>query len=215
VNPADVRGYDFWGQYKYSDMNEGVKDCWFWQLGYWIIEDVFSTVESLNAGSSSVYGSPVKRIERIGFAASDKPLGAGGKTSPDRPKYVIDSKDQLTESCTGRMSNDDIDVVHFNIVTVVSTKDIMSFMKELCSVKEHRFAGYTGGDAVRIFKHNQISILESQIRPVDLNSKEHQRYRYGNDAASEVDLVCEYIFNKKGYETIKPAPVKKDATPKK
>jgi hypothetical protein len=210
ANPAEVSGYDFWGQYKYSDMNDGVKDCWFWQLGYWIIEDVFSTVGSMNAGSSSVYSSPVKRVMRVGFATPDK-LGTGGKTSQDKPKYVIESKDQLTGSCTGRISNDRIDVVHFGIAAVVSTKDVMRFMKELCSAKEHRFAGQAGQDAVSVFKHNQITVLESQIKPVDLSSKEHQRYRYGPDSVVEVDLVCEYIFNKAGYDAIKPEMVKKVA----
>jgi len=213
ANPADVSGYNFWRQYNYSDMNEGVRDCWFWQLGYWIIEDVFSTVDSLNAGSSSVYSSPVKRVERVGFVTLDNLFGTGGKTPQDRPKYVIESKDQLTESCTGRMSNERIDVVHFSMAVVVSAKDVVSFMEELCRAKEHSFAGYTGGDAAKVFKHNQISILESQIRLVGLDSREHQYYRYGSDAVLEVEMICEYIFNKKGYEAVKPEIAKKDVKP--
>jgi hypothetical protein len=215
ANSTDVSGYNFWGQYKYSNMDEAVKDCWLWQIGYWIIEDVFSTVESMNAGSKSVFSSPVKRVMRVGYVTSDKLFGTGIKVSQDRPKYVIKPADQLTEACTGRISDEKIDVVHFSIAVVLGTQDVMLFMKELCSVKEHRFAGYKGQDTARVFKHNQISILESQIKPIDLNAKEHQRYRYGQDSVVEVDLVCEYIFNKDGYKAVKPELFKKDAEQKK
>jgi hypothetical protein len=36
----------------------------------------------------------------------------------------------------------------------------------------------------------------------------HRYYRYGDDNVVELDLVCEYIFNTKGYEPIKPESVK-------
>jgi hypothetical protein len=212
VNPADVSGYDFWEQYKYSNLETGVKDCWYWQLGYWIIEDVFSTVGTLNAGSSSVYTSPVKRVMKVGFTTPDKLSLSEGKTAQDAPKYVIKPEDQLTESCTARLCNENTDVVHFSVVAVVRLKDVMNFMKELCSAKEHQFTGYNGKEAVSVFKHNQISILESQIRPIDSMSKEHQNYRYGPDSVVEFDLVCEYLFNKNGYE--KPDLVKNDMGPK-
>ncbi|MGA2171512.1 MAG: hypothetical protein ABSG82_00680 [Sedimentisphaerales bacterium] len=215
ASPTDVSGYDFWSQYKYSDVNSAVKDCWFWQLGYWIIEDVFSTVESMNAGSSSVFSSPVKRVMRVGFVSPDKLFSSSDKASQDRPKYAIKPADQLAEACTGRISDDKIDVVHFSFSVVVGTKYVMSFMKELCSVKEHRFAGYTGQDTVRVLKHNQISILESQIKPIDLNAKEHQRYRYGQESVVEVVLVCEYIFNKEGYQEVEPDLETKDTAKKK
>jgi hypothetical protein len=74
---------------------------------------------------------------------------------------------------------------------------------------------YDGKGSVSVFKHNQISILESQIRPIDFASNEHQNYRYGPDPVVEVDLICEYIFNKNGYEAIKPDLVKKDAETRK
>jgi hypothetical protein len=190
------------------------QDCWFWQLGYWITEDVFSTVESMNAGSSSVYSSPVKRIIGIGFVTPDKLFVTGNnKTPQDKPKYVAKPEDQVTESLTGRISNDEIDVLHFSVVVVVNADAIIPFMKELCSEKEHRFFGYTGNDAAKSFKHNQISILESRARFVSPESPEHLHYRYGQGTAAEVELVCEYIFNKKGYEPIYPEVMKKKAEP--
>jgi hypothetical protein len=210
VNAADISGYDFWEQYEYSNLDQGVKDCWFWQLGYWIIKDVFSTVESMNAGSGNVNSSPVKRIMGVGFVSPDKLIVTGRKSQvpQDEPKYVIKPGDQLTESFTGLMSNDTIDVVQFSVVVVVDADAVIPFMEKLCSEKEHQFTGYTGEEPAKSFKHNQISILESNVKIIRPESAGHQYYRYGNQPAAEVELVCEYIFNKKGYGPIYPEALK-------
>lgn len=214
ASPDIVSGYDFWKTYKYSNEDESIKDCWFWQIGYWIIEDVFTTVEKMNAGSSSVFSSPVKRVERVGFLKPDA-LFVGGtgvgsrlKVAQDRPKYVTKPDEQLTESFTGRISNESMDVVHFSIVVVLSSKAIVPFMRELCNVKEHSFSGFTGQEPAKVFKHNQITILESRVKPVVLLSSDHQYYRYGTESVAEVEMVCEYIFNEQGYDAIKPESLK-------
>ncbi|MGA2070483.1 MAG: hypothetical protein ABSG97_03965 [Sedimentisphaerales bacterium] len=210
--PESVGGYDFWKAYQYSNIEDSVKDCWFWQVGYWIIEDVFSAAGAMNAGSSSVLTSPVKRVERVGFVAPDALFstgaGTGKTTSQGKPKYVTKPEEQLTESFTGRVSNEDIDVVHFGLVVVVSNKAIIPFMRELCSAKEHEFRGFTGQEPAKVFKHNQITILESRAKPVDLTSADHRYYRYGADSVVEIELVCEYIFNRNGYDEIKPESIK-------
>jgi hypothetical protein len=211
VNPSNISGYDFWNAYQYTNIENSVKDCWFWQVGYWIIEDVFTTAGAMNAGSANVFSSPVKRLERVGFATPDALYAGSGTASrggQDKPKYVTKPEEQLTESFTGRTSNDDMDVVHFSIVVVLNSKSIIPFMRELCSAKEHKFTGYNGQETARVFKHNQITILESRARPVDVKSLDHQYYRYGADSVFEVEMVCEYIFNKQGYDAIKPESVK-------
>lgn len=68
--------------------------------------------------------------------------------------------------------------------------------------------GFSGKDAPSVFKHNQITILDSKMSPIIRESKEHQFYRYGKDAVVKLDLVCEYIFNKSGYDAIRPASTK-------
>jgi hypothetical protein len=214
ASPDIVSGYDFWKTYKYSNADDSIKDCWFWQIGYWIIEDVFTTVEKMNAGSSNISSSPVKRVERVGFLAPDALLGgstgvAGGlKVAQDRPKYVTKPEEQLTESFTGRISNESMDVVHFSMVVVLSTKAIVPFMRELCSIKERSFRGFTGQEPAKTFKHNQITILESRVKPVISLSVDNQYYRYGAESVAEVEMVCEYIFNKQGYDAIKPESIK-------
>ncbi|MBN2018838.1 MAG: hypothetical protein JW749_01285 [Sedimentisphaerales bacterium] len=222
VNPAAIAGYAFWRDYAFQNVDKGVKDCWDWQIAYWIEEDVLATVGAMNAGSSSVFTSPVKRIMGIGFVAPDKLLpqtrgGFGAQAEADviqeRPKPVIVPQDQITESCTTRISNEDVNVVHFSVIVVLDTRAILPFMKELCSVKPHVWKGYNGDENERQFQHNQITILESTVRPVQADSSDHYKYRYGPDAVAEVRLICEYIFYKKGYQPVNPEMVVKEPKP--
>jgi hypothetical protein len=219
ANPADVSGYEFWKEYQHPGREEAVKDSWYWQLGYWIIEDVIDTIAAMNTGSKSVLTSPVKRLMRVSFTLSEGGamrarsfrMGrrAARKSADDKPSYVLSAQDGLTESCTGRFCNEDIDIIHFNIAVLVSADSVLPFMEELCSAKQHKFRGYPLGDGPeQTFKHNQISILESNIEPIDTqNDPSHYLYRYGEDAVVELDLICEYIFNKTGYREIIPEEI--------
>jgi hypothetical protein len=222
ANPTDLSGYEFWGEFKYSDAGrrKAIEDCWYHQLGYWVIEDIIDTISAMNSGSNSVLTSPVKRLERISFTKSENidrsysyrrsssGWGSAQKTDGDRPSYVLSIEQGLTEPCTGRYCNDDIDVIHFNVVVVMSTKMVLPFMQKLCSGKQHKFIGFWGNERERIFKHNQITILESSVRAIDREDPVHSFYRYGDDAVVELDLICEYILNKKGCDEIKPASLK-------
>ncbi|UCC97483.1 MAG: hypothetical protein JSW66_16775 [Phycisphaerales bacterium] len=226
MNVADISGYDYWGNYVYDvKPEEAVKDCWYYQLAYWVIEDIFDTIEAMNSGHDSVLTAPVKRFQRVTFTMGLKRPRAGGgvftgfsrqkrqgqsREDADKPTYVLSATDGLTESCTGRFSDleGDIDVIHFNAAFVVGARDVLPFMEELCSGKEHQFRGYPEGtDAPQTFKHNQINILESKIGSPTLTDMTHRYYRYGQDNVVVLDLVCEYTFNKKGYEAIIPESV--------
>jgi len=207
VNPASLSGYEFWDGYEYVGANQAVEDCWYWQLGYWIIEDIINTVDVMDSGSSSVLTSPVKRIMSVSFSKS------GDKTEKSKasnvlPHYVITRNDELAESYTARICNSDIDVVHFTVSVLVSAKAVIPFMLQVCTAREHKFMGFSGKDAPSVFKHNQITILDSKMSPITRESKEHQLYRYGNDAVVKLDLVCEYVFNKRGYDAIRPVSTK-------
>jgi len=213
VNASDIPGYDLWKDYKYQTRDDAIKDCWYWQVGCWIIEDVFDTIEAMNEGSQSVYTSGVKRLDSVSFTGTKNTYGRRRarqtSSSGEGPYYVYAADDGLSESFTARVTNDEIDVVHFEVRAVVSTRSVMEFMKQLCSGKEHIFRGYDGKEPAQHFVHNQITILESNIRPIDRDSDEHYLYRYGDDAVVEVDVICEYIFNRAGYDILKPEQVKK------
>jgi hypothetical protein len=221
VNPSDMIGYDFWGEYKLDvKMEDGVSDCWYFQLANWVIEDIFDTIGVMNSNYDNVLTSPVKQFVQLSFTMGLKKPGSRGggvftgrrqnksteRENVDKPFYVRTADEGLSKPCTGRVSGDDIDVIHFSFTAVLDRREILSFMKQLCSAKEHKFKGFTGTEPEQTFKHNQITILESEFRAIDNQS--YSFYRYGQDPVVEVDFVCEYIFNKKGYDEIMPESVK-------
>ena len=219
ARPDDVAGYLFWAGYQLDvKAEEAVQDCWYYQLAYWVIEDVFETVAAMNSDHQNLLTAPVKRVSSVSFTMGPKksvlgPLGMRSQAQRDqgdRPVYVISPGDGLTQSCTGRLCSEDIDVIHFDVIVVVSSKDVLPFMKELCSGKEHRFYGFFNElPRPRIYRHNQTTILESHISSVNSDNRTHRLYRYGDEPVSEVELICEYILNKKGYDGIKPESIKK------
>ena len=232
VNPADISGYEYWADYKYDvKLDDGIEDCFYHQLAYWIIEDILDTISAMNSGHENVLTAPVKRFMGNTFTMGLKrPRSGGGgvyrgrrgsttkkqSEDADRPAYVRTAADGLADSCTGRFCGDDLDVTHFNFSVIVSTKSVLPFMKELCSAKEHQFRGYPDPNQpaqtfqpVQTFKHNQVTVLESKIGSINPNDMTHRNYSYGDENVVTLDLVCEYIFDVKGYECLTPEPVKK------
>ena len=225
VNPADISGYEYWADYKYDVKQEkAVEDCFYHQLAYWIIDDIFQTIAKMNSGHDNVLTAPAKRFMGISFTMGLKrPRSGGGgvfrnvgrrkqvqnkQEDADRPVYVRTGAPGLSESCTGRYCSDDIDVTHFNFSVIVATKSVLPFMKELCSVKEHQFRGYPDGtDSPQTLKHNQITILESKIGSINPDEQAHRYYSYGDESVVSLDLICEYIFDVKGYDSLVPQPV--------
>jgi len=222
ADPLDLPGYEFWGEYRYDVKPEdAVQDCWYYQLGYWVIEDVFSTIAGMNSGSADVLTAPVKRLLGVSFksggnAASSRASSSGAvrrsAVNPVRvrPGYVAaDLSGSMANSFTGRVSDNDIDVMHFNFSVVIAVKSVLPFMKELCSGKQHKFKGFFDElPQEQTFEHNQITVLQSSFIAVDRLDQFHSLYRYGQDAVVELRLVCEYVFNKSAYDVIKPAEVK-------
>ena len=218
----DIAGYEYWGKepsvdssegfggsaYEYESIAQSVEECWYWQVGYWIIEDVFEAIGAMNSDCGSVLDCPVKRLEQVGFGSAG-PVQAGVMAqSSARPGYVTSSAGALVPACTGRVSNEQWDIVHFRVVVLTSARSVLPFMEELCRAKEHTFKGWSGEESARVFKHNQITILSSRISPVVPGTAAHELYRYGDDPVVEMELVCEYIFERAGYDQIKPESIK-------
>ncbi|MHC4617989.1 MAG: hypothetical protein ACYTEQ_09570 [Planctomycetota bacterium] len=219
ASPANLGGYEFWAEFKYAEADsweEAIRECWYSQLGNWIIEDIVDTIATVNGGSNSVFTSPVKRLMYVDFSMRGigysylyaRASRHASTTQDERPTYVLSREDGIVVPCTGRISNADIDVVHFKLSVLVTPQTLLPFMQELCSAKTHRFAGWQGTNRPQEFKHNQITILEYEVSSVDPDDTSHQLYRYGDDAVVRLDLVCEYIFDKLGYDEVKPKAVK-------
>ena len=219
ANPNLFSWYGFWEDFKYQGSDEAIEDCWYSQVSYWIYKDVAETITAMNTDSESVYDSSVKRLLGVSFGKpveisdTTQTSSRSAKTGSDKPGYVTDEAKSLLAAngtVTGRIGDDEIDVVHFSVGIVIDSQAVMPFMKELCSEKEHKHKeGYAENGLERDYKHNQITILSSQIEPVLRQEKEHDYYEYGNNAVVRLDLICEYIFHRDSYDQIKPEPVKK------
>ena len=217
-----IAGYLYWNDWKFENYDNAFKDCWYWQMGYWMIEDVMATVREMNKASSSILDAPVKRIMNVNFVLTQtvgrsirrgsRGGGMRGKKTGENPTYVTSAKDAMTTPCTGRFSGETFDVMQFDVRVVVNARDTLAFMKQLCTAKEHKFAGWKGTEPVQKYGHNQITILESTTAPVDPEGPEHMVYRYGDAQVVELDLICEYLFSRAAYEDVKPKQVKDDIT---
>jgi hypothetical protein len=217
AGPTDLDGYTYWSEWRFEDRDTALRACWYWQVGYWILEDVATTIRDINKESDSVLTSPVKRLMNAGFALQRSRLSPGGRgrrvarrDAKQGPTYVTSGRDGLVLPCTGRYSTNDLDVVHFNLRVVVGADDVMPFMQELCRAKPHKFRGFYGDLPEQTYKHNQITILESGVAPLDKQGPEHYYYRYGDEAVVELVLTCEYVFDVATYDKIQPKLVKQD-----
>lgn len=227
ASPVEVAGYAYWDDWTFEDRDKAYRDCWYWQLGYWIIEDVFTTIGQMNQGTQSVLDAPVKRLTGAEFtlgrsraARGGRPRAAGGRMrrakENEGPTYVTSTTDVLTVPCTGRFTSPiedvpGIDVVQFNVRVILDATQVMPFMEQLCSAKTHTFRGFYGDQPEQTYEHNQITILETSISPVEPDTFDHMLYRYGDRPVVELDLICEYVFNRTpAFEEIKPRQVRED-----
>jgi len=223
VSPVDLAGYTYWSDWKFENRDAAYRDCWYYQLGYWAIEDVIATVVKMNQNATSVLDAPVKRVMNTAFVfgrsgtgmrRSVRRSGMVGAMRPKKegeyPTYVTSTRSAMSTPCTGRVCNEDIDVFHFEVRTIVDARYVMEFMKELCSAKEHKFRGWKGTKPEQTYKHNQITILETNVAPVDKMDLDHDFYVYGDEPVVDLDLICEYVLNKPAYEEIKPKLIKDD-----
>lgn len=211
AKPQVFSGYGFWNHWEYIGAESAVKDCWRCQLAYWIHKDIADTISKLNAGSATVADSPVKRLLGVRFKSADAVNIASNEK--EMPVYVTEKEGALCQPWTGRKSNDQIDVVHFSLAVIVQADDVLKFMNELCSEKTHTFSGYKSELPPQQFKHNQITILQSSVEPVEKDAPDNKRYLYGQQAVVYLNLVCEYVFNKEGYGAIEPNSVKPGFNP--
>ncbi|MFC1762710.1 hypothetical protein ACFL6U_11615 [Planctomycetota bacterium] len=229
VNPFDIAGYIYWQDFVFETEDLALEACWYWQVGYWIMEDVFDTVQIANQDAINVFNAPIKRVMFAGFGRPPGGLSSGGfagggmgsmdymtdymtmggetsTTSGDAswPTYVMKPSDGLLASYTQRVCTEEMDIVHFGLSMVVDAKEVLNVMDKLCSAKTHRFRGFENDQPEQVLRRNQITILESQAQPLRRKMGPHRLYRYGEDAAVELRLICEYIFDLPTYQKIVP-----------
>ena len=220
--PADAFCcYTYWRGQPELEMEAMIKESWLTQLATWIQEDVAQAITQMNAESGNVLTSPVKRLVAVRFAG-ESPTGqatrvVGKSASPSRlaadqgegsealPAYYDEAaaESEYTKAYTGRLSDELIDVVHFDVIVVMEDSRISDFINALQGPK------VTGaGNYLRA----QITVLGLTAQAVDLDSHAKDGYYYGSGALKRVVLPCEYFFFKKGYEPYKPSLFSEDET---
>jgi len=97
---------------------------------------------------------------------------------------------------------------------ILESASVPIFLRELSSEKTHKFSkGYSGKGPFASYKHNQISILQYSQEPIERQAPLHEDYRYGDNAVTALSLICEYVFQKKGYDSIMPDVIKDEISP--
>lgn len=222
ANPLAFAWYPFWDAYEFSGKSQALEDCWDSQIAFWVYEDIVDTIKKMNGDTGNVLSVPVKRLLGIRFAGL---VTAGNQTTTrghsrttattglrDRPSYAMPDSPSvfLDHSLTGRLCNDEVDVIHCAVSVLLDSRFIFPFMKELCSEKPHSFYPdfVQSGQPIQS-RHNQITILQSDLKVIDKMDSAHELYRYGKGAVVRLDLICEYQFNRAGYDAIKPNLIKK------
>jgi hypothetical protein len=219
INPIDIGGYAYWSDWKFENWEKATKDAWYWQIGYWIIEDIVTTVEQMNKDAENVLTAPVKRVMGVQFTQSRTGRSMLGRRrrmaniprDKQTPTFATGVRNAMAGTpCTGRLTDGVHDIMQFEVHVVVRAADVMRFMQELCSAKTHKFRGWLGDQPEQTYKHNQISILESQIAPVDPEDFEHSSFEYGKEEVVDVDLICEYALVRAAYASLIPKEVLDD-----
>jgi hypothetical protein len=223
ASPADIAGYAYWNDWTFENNDKAYKDCWYWQVGYWVIEDVITSIRQMNQGAESILEAPVKRLMSAEFMLKKNRAMRGRRggsmmrraKDTENPTYATGIKDALTTPCTGRFTTipidepTGIDVVQFDVRVIIDATQVKPFMEQVCTAKPHQFRGFYGDQPEQTYEHNQISILETSISPVETESYAHFFYRYGEMPVVELDLICEYVFDRTpAFHEIMPKQVK-------
>jgi len=170
-----------------------------------------------DAGSGSGSSSQRKRSssKRV---SQDQVVSRRVSNSEDQlPEYVI--KDQsgrdeasgalgeMTTSWTQRVSNDLVDVLHFEMAVIIDSREVTDFIIVLQSEKTST-VDPSDGSVRDQNKRNQITVLQIQHEPVDVDGEQEAGYYYGQASLTTLRLICEYIFFREGYAKLMPKPVK-------
>lgn len=224
AHPTAFQWYSFWEKYEFAGENQALQDCWDAQVALWVYQDIIETIYKMNGTNSNVDESAVKRLLGVSFSGPVNissqsgnnyqmaiMMGTSNAADRDIPNYITPklSSNFVGSSPTGRACNEAWDIIHFAVSVVVDSRSALAFMKELCSEKNHSYhVGFAdSGEIVENARHNQITILQTDAQVVDPRSQEHYKYRYGKGGAMQLDLVCEYQFYRKSYDSIKPEPI--------
>lgn len=169
---------------------------WLAQLGLWIQQDVCEVVKECNAGSNSVFTSPVKHIVHVDFVQANpyllglSPTGEATNTvpvtgvKPEAPINLIKAA-----SVTGRVSNGLYDVVQYRLTVRVSESFVPQFLAQ-------------------ISKGRLQYVLNVQMRALNSQAEAATGFLYGNDRVVELQVTVESLFLRTWTEPLMPKAIR-------
>jgi hypothetical protein len=184
---------------------------WFAQVGLWLQQDIMSALAKVNDKAAAalpsdeeanVLNMPVKRLERIeilGYVlagnkslvfprdAGDATAGGSGLGGPSA--LGATSTSGSLKSFTGRVSDNDFDVVRFEIWLIADQRDLPQIIDE-------------------ITRTNFYQPIDCDFTQVD-SRDQADGYYYGTEPSCRVRLVFEGYFARANYDPIMPEEVRK------
>ncbi|MCH8825131.1 MAG: hypothetical protein IH984_16675 [Planctomycetes bacterium] len=184
-----------------------------WQWQYWIYEDILLAMKNANNDSVSVLDAPVKRIVSLavrydplagastnrGSSAGSGGFGSGRRGSSKKTNNEestlpaanprVEVKLDYSESFTGRHTNSLYDVRLVRLILVVETAHIPAVMDALA-------------------QRNFITVIKSEIEPVNSFDALRDGYFYGEDPVSSLELELETIWFRQWMSPFMPDDVK-------
>ena len=165
------------------------QDMWYCQMALWVQQDVCNALATLNDSNPKfidIPSAPVKHLLALdvqpafnmyvvkgGTGVASTPLPGGPGATPVPPTEPA-ARDYIL-SPTGRVSNTLYDVVQFRVSVVVQADSLRSLIQQL------QFGRF-------------MSVLEVDVKGVDLDQALDEGYGYGSQPVVEVKLRCEALF---------------------
>jgi hypothetical protein len=168
-----------------------IENIWVGQIGMWVQEDVVNAIMQANAKATGVDNAVVKRLVSIAVdreyltrngkvGVGTGPQGAvggerGAATAAPVDDTTVSSAKVFRFSPTGRVSNDQYDVVNFTVVVEADARNFRAFLANLTN-------------------RRLITPRDIQILGVDRDKRQRQGFVYGKDPVVRVQVRCEAVF---------------------
>lgn len=181
---------------------------WFAQVGLWVQEDLYRAIAKVNSAAAatltagaepSVQNLPVKRIDRIEILGyvTDKtviPFPRDSAESPGAaasggPLAALSGTGTGQKTFTGRVSDNDFDVLRFELTAVVDQRDILQVIHE-------------------ITRTNLYQCIDCDYQLVDPKERD-EGYFYGPEPCVRARFVFEGYFTREIYDPLMPESVRK------
>ncbi|MFG0260662.1 MAG: hypothetical protein ACF8LK_09960 [Phycisphaerales bacterium JB041] len=171
-----------------------------WNFDYWVVSDLLRAIAKANTDAggtrANVENALVKRVERLGVEALPVVKEASAQQT-DSFGQVIESESfeassESTDpslSVTGRKSNAEFDVVKARMTLVVDAQRLPRLFKAFSET-------------------NLITVLDMDVREVDLWADLREGYYYGKAPVVRVDLELETVWHRDWTVPMMPQSVK-------